>query len=563
MEIYLKRSDTKLRELFYKLQSREDVADILEIDLKTLNYIIYRINDSQKYREFTIQKRDGTPRIIKAPIRSLKILQSKLNKIMQLIYQEKGKNSAHGFINGRSIVTNANPHVGKKQVLNLDLKDFFPSINFGRVRGMFNKTFNIGIEAATTLAQISCHGNELPQGSPCSPIISNLICRRLDTKLFYLSLEYGYKYTRYADDITFSSNKIEISKEIFFKDNEGVLHAGSILKRIIKENGFEINQEKVSFANRFEHQEVTGLVVNEKVNVRYSYVKNLRSMLFKVLSQGIFDTAIQYIEKYAAKVPDLVLGAKNDRKSEIVEKWFLEVIKGKLLYLKMIRGNEDLIFLKYAAVFNKIVGQDIFEVERYLDEKSWMNKRTVIIQDMVTHNGNGTGFYLKGYGLITCHHVIEVGDIYKIINPYTEDEYVLMKDKITSDRDLDVAIHDCINMNYCFEIEENPDYSIGQTIKLAGYPQYIEGSSLDIRIYKIASLRNYLGQKIVIVDGNIYKGASGGPVLNAQNKVIGIIRAGIEIFDEEDENDNMIRGFIPITVIDKLKKQDGDANVAV
>ena len=555
MDTELKRSDEDILDLFRKLETRTDVANILEIDIKTLIYIVYRMRESKKYILFSIKKKDGTDRIIKAPIDSLKTIQSKLNKILQLLYGTKGKDSAHGFIKDRSIITNAKPHIRRKYVFNIDLEDFFPSINFGRVRGMFFKTFQIGLEAATTLAQISCHENTLPQGSPCSPIISNLICRRLDTKLFYLSQTYGCKYTRYADDITFSSNKAKISNDIGYKNSDGVSHAGVHVKKIIEDNGFKINDSKTNLANQFEHQEVTGLVVNTKVNVRYSYIKNVRSMLYKSLNDDIYGTAIEYIEKYTSKVPAFVFEAMNDQKKKgIIENWFLEVIKGKLQFLKMVRGNEDLIFLKYATIFNQIINDEFFDTEKYNNFENWMKRRIVIIEDIDSNQGNGTGFYLQGYGLITCHHVIEdIGEMFNVTNPFTDEKTILMLNNIKSEKDLDAAICKFSKMKCCFQIESNPEYGIGQTVKVAGYPQYIKGNTLDIRECKIASTSYHFGQKMYIVDGDIFHGASGGPVLNNQNRVIGIIRSGIESLDDDDAKSNMKRGFIPIDVIDKLK----------
>lgn len=559
MKLKLKRTDTEVLELFYNLENRLDVANILEIDLKTLIYILYRTDNNSKYKEFTIKKRDGTSRIIKAPIGSLKIIQSKLNKILQVVYKEKGKPSAHGFISGKSILTNAKPHVGKKQIFNVDLQDFFPTINFGRVRGLFYKVFQIGLEASTTLAQISCC-DDLPQGSPCSPIISNLICRRLDTDLFNLSRKHGCQYTRYADDLTFSSNKVPFPKEIGFKNNDGVPHVGVQLDRIINNNGFKVNTQKIRLANKFEHQEVTGLVVNEKINVRYSYIKNLRSMLHKSVYNGIYDAAIEYIDKFATNVPFKILEAKNKRQTKIIEKWFIEILRGKLLYLKMIRGNEDLVFLKYAGAFNELTGGEFFEVDKYTNINRWIRRRVVLVENVGegAYRGSGSGFFLKDYGLVTCHHVVKDKDnvlCYTAYNPYDfyeESKLNMLSEMIISDIKLDVAVYKRENMKYYFEIEENPDYSIGQTVKLAGYPLYIEGNSIDIRETKIAGKSNYFGQVLYIVDGNIFHGASGGPVLNKENKVIGIIRAGLESMKDDDAITTIQRGFIPIGFINKL-----------
>ena len=555
MDASLGRTDDEIIKLFFNLESREDVANILEVDMKTLIYWVYRIDDNNKYTKFTIDKRDGSKRVIKAPIGPLKIIQSKLNEILQLVYMQKGHFNAHGFIDGRSIITNARPHVGKKYVFNLDLKDFFPSINFGRVRGMFIKTLQIGNEAATTLAQISCANNYLPQGSPCSPIISNFICKRMDKQLSKLARENNCTYTRYADDITFSSDEIPINRKIAFEDNSGKIHVGNNLRKIIESNGFEINEKKVHLSNQFEHQEVTGLVVNEKMNVRHSYIKNLRSMLYKSLKDGPYDAAIEYMEKFAINVPSSIFVAKDDPdKKETIEKWFINIIRGKLLYLKMIRGEEDLIFLKYASMFNELWQDDIFDIDELFNHNVWVQKRVVVIDNIGPNDEQGTGFFLKDYGIITCKHVIDKIDFScRIHNPYTCKTFTMLEESIISDYELDVAISNHNSMEYYFEIETNPNYNIGQNVKLIGYPQYMKGNDIDIRECKIVSSGNYFGEKLYIVDGDIFHGASGGPVLNNNNKVIGIIRAGIESMDEEDPRTDMKRGFIPIDALYKLE----------
>lgn len=133
---------------------------------------------TSKYRTFLIGKRSGGFRNINSPNESLKILQRKLNHILQLVY--KPKPSVHGFTLERNIVTNSKPHTKKYFVFNIDLKEFFPTVNFGRVRGMFMaKPYLLPPKASTVLAQICCHDNQLPQGAPTSPIISNMICARL------------------------------------------------------------------------------------------------------------------------------------------------------------------------------------------------------------------------------------------------------------------------------------------------------------------------------------------------------------------------------------------------
>jgi RNA-directed DNA polymerase len=182
------------------LRTREEVAALLGASTKRLIYLLYGRPEEKRYYEFRIPKRRGGERAILAPQMELKILQKRLAELLKKVY--KPRNVVHGFTGGRSIVSNASCHVGRRFVLNVDIKDFFPSIHFGRVRGLFTCQA-IGAEglAATVLTQICCHRGALPAGAPTSPIISNMVCARLDRELVELAKKYKCYYSRYVDDL--------------------------------------------------------------------------------------------------------------------------------------------------------------------------------------------------------------------------------------------------------------------------------------------------------------------------------------------------------------------------
>jgi len=187
-------------------------------------------------------------------------------------------------------MTNAVPHRSRRYVLNLDLTDFFGSINFGRVRGLFIKdaAFQLDQAVATVIAQIACHDNKLPQGSPCSPIISNLIARIMDVRLAKLAKANGCTYTRYADDLTFSTHQRTFPPKLA-KPNKATPHkwrTTKILRDEIKNAGFLINPKKTRMQICGSRQEVTGLIVNEKVNVSQEYYRSVRSMAHSLFSTG-------------------------------------------------------------------------------------------------------------------------------------------------------------------------------------------------------------------------------------------------------------------------------------
>jgi RNA-directed DNA polymerase len=193
------------RPLFRLLRTKYDLANALGVEFdKHLVYYLYRLRTNARYRQFEINKRNGGKRIISAPATGLKTIQQRLSRLLYGVYQIRPP--VHGYALGRGPSTNAEAHVRQRFVLNVDLEDFFGSINFGRVRGMFMAPpYTRPPEVATLLAQICCHENKLPQGAPTSPIISNMICSRMDGELKRLSKEHGCFYTRYCDDLTFST----------------------------------------------------------------------------------------------------------------------------------------------------------------------------------------------------------------------------------------------------------------------------------------------------------------------------------------------------------------------
>lgn len=276
-------------------KSRSGLASLLQIKHSQLTYLLYGLKEEKKYREFEIPKRNGESRTISAPIEELKSLQRHLSDVLNNVLSELesrrlGKNNAsHGFRLGRSILTNAVEHKNKRFVFNIDLKDFFPSITGKRIRGYFIKNKKLGIhdEVATTLAHISCYKNSLPQGAPTSPVISNFIAEILDSRLAKLAKITGCHYTRYADDITFSTNKKIFPPEIAVRQDDG--HAwtvGSSLQKAILSAGFVINDGKTRMQYRSSRQQVTGLVVNEKVNVANEYRRLVRAYVFALINHG-------------------------------------------------------------------------------------------------------------------------------------------------------------------------------------------------------------------------------------------------------------------------------------
>ncbi|WP_117283189.1 retron Ec67 family RNA-directed DNA polymerase/endonuclease [Streptococcus intermedius] len=286
---------------FNQLETKDDFARLLGFkNARYIDYLLYNIKTDNLYEEpLIIPKKNGGERVIHAPKKELKFLQKKLANVLWEFYLEslesksKGKNFktpvlSHAFEKGKIIITNSQMHRNKKYILNIDLKDFFDSFNFGRVRGFFikDRDFAVSPEIATIIAQIACYQGKLPQGAPSSPIITNLITRILDYRIVKIAKKYRFTYSRYADDLTFStnrelnSNKLRASKEL-----ENFL---TELEELIISSGFEINPKKTRLSNNMQRQEVTGLVVNKKINAKREYVKNTRAMAFQLYKDGAF-----------------------------------------------------------------------------------------------------------------------------------------------------------------------------------------------------------------------------------------------------------------------------------
>jgi RNA-directed DNA polymerase len=272
-----------------------EIADLLGYSAKGLSYVLYQLPMSAKYKTFSIKKKDGTDRTIKAPTPELKKLQKHLANLLYACRAEMEKEGfkntvSHGFRRGHSIVTNAEQHRQSRFVFNLDLQDYFPTFTFQRVRGFFikDKQFALHEKVATIIAQIACDGTALPQGSPCSPVISDLVGQILDQRLVRLAKRYQVTYSRYADDITFSTRQKEFPSAIACEDPAGSAEwqIGLELLDRIENADFIVNPGKTRMSVKTSRQSVTGLVVNAKVNVASEYFRNAKAMCRTLFNEG-------------------------------------------------------------------------------------------------------------------------------------------------------------------------------------------------------------------------------------------------------------------------------------
>lgn len=283
-----------------------DIAGILGFKSSALAYLLYKKPVADRYKSFQIPKRYGGVRNISAPCDEFKLLQRRLADVLQNCIDEADEfqgwqdKIAHGFKRKRSIITNAARHRRKRYVFNLDLADFFGTINFGRVRGFLikDRSFAFHPKIATILSQIAAFENKLPQGAPTSPVLSNLVGRPLDVRLAKLAKRHGCTYTRYADDITFSTNLQDFPEAIARRDPTDADRwlPGTSLATSINDCGFAINPSKTRMRYRDSRQEVTGLVVNDNVNVNSDYRKLVRAMVNQYCKTGEYFEVVRTVD---------------------------------------------------------------------------------------------------------------------------------------------------------------------------------------------------------------------------------------------------------------------------
>lgn len=275
---------------------------LIGIDVSELSKMMFA--DYCFYKECSIPKKNGGSRILFIPAMQLKYIQRWiLDNILSSI---KVSTYATGFSNNKSIVTNAKIHVGKDCVLNMDLENFFPAIKYEDIFRIF-VYYGYTKEISYTLAKLCTYEGVLPQGSPASPYLSNIVCLKLDKRLSELAKTYNADYTRYADDITFSGSY-------------GIQKCKSIIAEIVNNEGFNINDKKSRIAYKYQKQEVTGMTVNNNtIRVDKEYKRKL--------SQEIY-----YCTKF---------GVSDHMRKINCNKWFYkDHIYGKAYFINMVEPNE-------------------------------------------------------------------------------------------------------------------------------------------------------------------------------------------------------------------------------
>ncbi|MBI9054767.1 MAG: RNA-directed DNA polymerase [Bacteroidales bacterium] len=324
------KTTSQLATLLNKVEKNRalQTEKLQKLKAKDLNFLA--ISKDSRYREFKIFKKSGKERIIDAPDNYLKRVQTLINDLLQIIFEPKVHNATNGFLLNRDIVRNARVHVNKRYLLNLDIEDFFPTISFRRVKSVLELApFNLNTEKenlAFIIANICSLKGKLPQGAPTSPILSNIVTQQLDRRITKYCLKKNVKYSRYADDLSFSSN-LDVFDKAFIKG----------LTIIVKKEGFKINKEKTRMNSNMERQQVTGIIVNEKLNVKRDYIQKVRAMLNNWEKGGLDYAKAQFIKHYG----------KSKYKPD-----FRKALKGHINFIGLVRGKEDPLFSRLLLKYN-------------------------------------------------------------------------------------------------------------------------------------------------------------------------------------------------------------------
>ena len=524
--------------------TQEDLAHAFGAGENQLLFHLYSPR-APKYKTFTIPKASGEDRHIAVPPPLLMEWQRLLCEFLTARYIRKP--SVHGFTSGYSICTNAEQHTERHLVLNIDIRNFFPSIHYGRVRGIFSKhPFNFAHPVASTLARMCTWKDFLPQGAPTSPILSNFACRGLDNDFWRLLKKSSCTYTRYADDITISTNRESFPKQLVLGHEamSGTVELGETLKNLFAKHNFLINQDKVRVQSSAFRQVVTGLTVNRRVNVKRHYIKTLRSILneWQVKGEAIADLKFKQLDS-ARRVRNLSTPTLHDH------------VRGKLEFLKMVRGEDDLIYAKYAILARRlsqqmqapIICKRASKVLPFMKETLWVVLAYDAENDFFPM---GTAFTLSGGGIVSARHVFDDSKDYpkwmlmRASQPYDEHQITGFRNDALVDMTL---LSTTANPHAALRMTTDPCKN-SDHVTLFGFPnwhtQADQPMNLGGTITQVKTLSNI---EHLSIDQTVLSGASGGPALNDLGDVVGVIMTN-------KDHDKIPNGFVSIRHLDLVQK---------
>lgn len=525
----LQGTKEQLKATFSQLATRRDLAAALDVPYWQFDWYVRRSAFRDRYRKFEVPKKSGGARLILAPRAGLLILQRKLLQLLSSAYSPTA--AAHAFVADKSVLSNAQNHAGRRWVLNLDLEDFFTSITFPRVRGaLLAKPFQCSNDVATAIAQLCCTPaayplpaadgavsvrvpGHLPQGAPTSPLLSNIVCAGLDGKLIQFARGKKVRYTRYADDLSFSGNHMRPPRQ-FYDFEQG--QVGTELAKLITASGFSLNANKTRLALRSSRQVVTGVVVNRVPNVTREYHRKIRLALRTWENHGE-----SVSEKIYRSIFKLEPGTS-----------FRHSLSSRIGYLSWVKGPTHTVSRGLVDRYNAAVGRPL--------TASLATKRSkhdiigsalwVLEGSSDTDSGlklyNGTGFMVGENLVLTCAHVWHSSLEAFVCERPGERRPVSLEFKCDH-RDLALLRVDLGSvfrgkLSLAAKFELVP----GAECMAAGMPNYRVGDQPSFIPVVVSSIRNTSGIKRATVDKVLFGGMSGGPVLDKDGLVVGVVTHG-------------------------------------
>lgn len=521
-----------------------ELASLLRTTYPNLCHTVYGDRPDNLYKTFYIPKKNGGRRLIASPIDKLVSLQHRLKPLLEQLYSPHP--AATAFIQGRGILVNARAHIGRALVFNIDLSNFYGSINFGRVRGLLRAPpYNLRHDTAQMVATICCYKGAIPQGAPTSPVLSNMVSRQLDRKLSLLAKKNHSFYTRYADDITFSfRNK---NHEGICRNVNGMFEPTSELIDIVNSSGFTLNSRKTRGEDSKSRQVVTGLKVNKKVNVDRRYIRTTKAMIHDL-----------FIDVEAANLKFLSL--QRSKSSKRLE----NVVAGRINFIGMVKGVDSTVYQMLARKYNRLPiekkvssrSAKLVETDEKFKELAAQDhlKKCVWILDFegvsdATDDVQGTAFMIEGQKVLTCSHTFEKAgnpqlcSIHRIHEPGKR--YFMRIVKRCPWRDL-------VELEFVEEVKDTlPSLEIyhreafyqGYRLSVAGFPDHLPGHKhvtvlgTSVTSHVVVSTVN-----LYEVDAEISAGLSGGPVLNDFSQVVGMALRGRTVSVDMQTGDAAIEG---------------------
>jgi RNA-directed DNA polymerase len=519
-----------------QINTFDDLAKLIQVDVKVLKAFAYDRPDSKRYKTRPFIKRNGTVRLIAIPHSTLKMIQRRLLLELEKLYRPHSR--AFAYIKGRGIRANATTHLGRRHIFSVDIKDFFDQINFGRVRGrLMAAPYGLSNSIATTIARLTTFDNKLPFGGPTSPIISNMICSGLDADLGKLGRDTGSFYTRFADDMVFSTQKSRFAHQIaqlVDEDGVGKIIPGPDLDQIVTKHGFTLNPAKTRLKSRQDRQIVCGVMCNEKLNVRRELRREIRAILNAWQKYGTDKTQEFWVSKY---------GRPQDSDFELS-------LRGKIEFMRHIRGKNDETVWKVVQKFNELTSGSPISYEPPTDWRAKIDRSICIVnaessdmQKPTAVTRQGSGFVVQDGLIITNAHVacydtghpveklsvrfldLALGDLdVELVRCSIESDVALLRVK-------DPILANSLICSRELEFDFSASTDIGCTVTLAGYPNFEEGDTCHVALGHVTGKSQPMKIELFRISQNVIYGNSGGPVLDDRGKVLGIAVCGSSVND--------------------------------